>query len=581
MGITVIAAVAMAGLIFAFRGPEDTVHAELDVRVSSGDGTWANGNERIEVTHLGGEAMLAASSRIAFVIGATTTSLTGTSGPNALGSSFSDGQLTIGETWQSPASLNLNLAEDAAVDIRIVSTGAPTSSLLAAGTVSGLGFVGIGHGSCAGDTSPPTVSTWIQSPTNVQSIYVGTVTVTAVLSDCTGVAQNVTPHLLWSIVTGGPSGDVTMTRVSTNRWQGIIPLQTYSLYAAKTLQYSVGPLTDTVTPIPNTAATSALHTDAIGPFTTYVNSNSASLGTVTNFANAKADTTTEGSPPLEAALAEALTGASGSVSLLATVPPVSTTGTWFTTSEVVAPDNVYTTTAADANTVRYALGDLGANAGAITTVDFKLEQDACRPANSCAPSLSIDDGWRVRACFTSTYLLGICGSYTPTQTASAAPTDTTLSFNLLALRPGGGTWTSTDINNVEIEIQSQKSGSIDGTWRIDQAYLLVGTIPGYGMDIEFRWTNLPAGTTQTLALNYRTTTDTFSVQVYDPTASGGVGAFTTRGTTLSSATLTPWSYVMTANEYNNGSPRIRFVDTNPAGGTQGNVFIDYARVGTI
>lgn len=579
VGITVVMAVVMAGLIFAFRGPENALHADLETRVDSGDGIWNNGNERIQVVHLGGEALKTYTTRISYTISGTTT----TWADATLGSAFTDdgdGKFTIGEIWSSPTAYSL--LETTPVDILVVSGQEKPDRIVASAVVSGLGFIGAGTGSCANDLQPPQVVAWSQVPANLQSIYVGTVQVTATVSDCTGVNQAFPPTLTWGVFPGNsPSGTITMTAQTGNRWTATIPTQVWSLSAGKTLQYYLGPLRDLVNP-PNILTQSPTQSDALGPFTTYVTTNVAGTGTVSNFANAQSATDSNA----EAALGEGLTGAAGSVNLLPDVPPVSATANaWIASSDVVISDEVMATTTTNNAFVRYSLGNQGATPGAINSVIARLEQDIC--LNPCLSPpvgpISVDDGWRIQACYNTGYLAGICSAQSArlVGTTSSNAADTVLSYDITNLRPGGGAWSWTDINNLELTVTTDRQGAQDGTWRADQLHLQVGYIPGYTMAVEFRWSNLPAGTSQTLQLNYRTAVDTFSVQVFDPTANNGIGAFQTRGLLLSSPTLVPWSYAMTAAEYNNGNPRILFVDSTPTGATQGNVFIEYARINTI
>ena len=84
----------------------------------------------------------------------------------------------------------------------------------------------------------------------------------------------------------------------------------------------------------------------------------------------------------------------------------------------------------------------------------------------------------------------------------------------------------------------------------------------------------PVGVTHTLQVRGRqvTNAEVLNVQVYDFVT----GTYTTR-ITFSNTTLTTKSYALTANEWNNGSPRIKFLDASNDG-KQSTWYIDYAKV---
>jgi hypothetical protein len=183
---------------------------------------------------------------------------------------------------------------------------------------------------------------------------------------------------------------------------------------------------------------------------------------------------------------------------------------------------------------------------------------------------SSNDGFRLGAC-----VAGTCTA--ASATGGSSGTDTTVSYDVTALRPGGGSWTLTDIAGLQVQVRpmQQGGGQTAPTWRVDRVWAEVTTqVYTYSTSVRLDWTGVPTGVIQSLELRYRATGDTFEVQVWDG------AAFATRGTPLNAATATTWTYTLTSAEYNGGAPRIRIIDATPTANTQGTLFLDYARVGT-
>lgn len=195
-------------------------------------------------------------------------------------------------------------------------------------------------------------------------------------------------------------------------------------------------------------------------------------------------------------------------------------------------------------------------AGTITQVLVKAELSIAGKAN---------DDFALQACFGLT-----CSAQGPALGVTA--TDAVYTLDATTLRPGGGSWSWSDIAALEARAVPLATGSRDGTWRVDRVWLEVSS-PAYTETIEVSWTGVPAGT-HALQLSARTVGETFRVQVWDGTA------WNTRGAALASDSLTPWVYTMTAAEWQSGAPRLRFVDVLPTSPVQGTLHLDYVEVVT-
>lgn len=98
----------------------------------------------------------------------------------------------------------------------------------------------------------------------------------------------------------------------------------------------------------------------------------------------------------------------------------------------------------------------------------------------------------------------------------------------------------------------------------------------YELNVEAAFSGVPSGTNE-LQVRYRIPVgdETINLQVWNSASS----SYVTQGT-LSSTTFANFTYILNADEYNGGSPQIRFVDTAPTDGTQTTVEVDYARIVT-
>ena len=112
----------------------------------------------------------------------------------------------------------------------------------------------------------------------------------------------------------------------------------------------------------------------------------------------------------------------------------------------------------------------------------------------------------------------------------------------------------------------------------------VGTTTYDSFDLEFRrlgndrlsvrydWTDVPPASSHTLTVKGYRGDEDVDVQVFT-----SLSSWTTR-LTISATANTRYTYTLTAEEYNGGSPAIRFVDRGVGGSTLSNLWIDWAAI---
>lgn len=116
VGITVSMMVGLSVLVLNFGGPPDKVHADFRVDLSPGGMFWGDGNEEIQIRHIGGEAVPAAQTRIVVAVNGTSALYAGA----ALDQGFADGSFRLGDTWN----VTLTVPGGAIVEVNIIQTGA-------------------------------------------------------------------------------------------------------------------------------------------------------------------------------------------------------------------------------------------------------------------------------------------------------------------------------------------------------------------------------------------------------------------------------------------------------------------------
>jgi hypothetical protein len=332
----------------------------------------------------------------------------------------------------------------------------------------------------------------------------------------------------------------------------------WALQFGQTLQYYFSPVTDLKGNTGQTAAQSSAIQSA-GTQTYVTGHTEVAPTTITSPANL-------GAADGQSAL---VNEGAGTTTVTVAANGVTTSGTgWAGGTNTFAQDLSYATNANNApGALRLDLANPPAG-GTILSVKVNLRQDISAAA--------LDDTWSVHACFTG----GACGA-TVIAAQLGTTADTTLTFDVTADRPGGGSWSWTDINNLQVSVQPNKVGTRDGTWRLDLASATVQSTAYTGTE-TLDWTGVPAGTSGTHYLDLSTSgaaVENWNVNVWNwVTAS-----YTPRGT-LSAAGATQFSYLLAANEYQAGpgNVRIQLTDAVPGDSTGPNSLgVDYARVDTV
>lgn len=535
VGITVVVAGVLLFVIFRIPGPVDHVNSNVTIAVDRGAGGWGTGDERVTVTHTGGETILRDAAKITVKIGATTNTYVGAGG---LTQGFSDGKFKVGETWTQ----TYTIGAETSVTVNLISdTTDGGAMIVATNSVTP---------TCLTDTTPPVVSLWAQNPADVRSTTSGGVVVTATVEDgCSGVDATVNPSLRYRVNDGSNpaySNAGAMTPLGGLSWQVTIPDQTWANQGGKNLQYYASGMKD----LRANVGDGAVRTELIEAAVTYsyVTSNTVTTGTVTNFANAQSGSDSNA----VATLTEANTGSSSAPDRYGTT----NAGTGTNTNEADgAPDDVYATLADDGAYAR--IGGFATTTGTITKVEIAFEGKYTGAYSNDYLRLA----YRISGTTGSTL-----------QDISLTSTDATTYKDVTADRA----WTWTDITNMDVQGTFNKNGGEDSIdIQVDALWIRVTyTTLAYAMSIRMDTTGVPAGTNHDLELRYKTTGDTYRVDVYDG------AAWNARGATLSAALLTGWTYALTAAEYNSGAPAIRVIDLTPAGTTQGTLDLEYVRVKT-
>ncbi len=232
IAITVVSMAGLWFLVLSFDGPDDTQHSDLRWLLSAGDdGSWGTGDESIALRHFGGEAVDAEGLRLRVEVdGAPEEHDT----PADHG--FTDGQLRIGESWQTTRSVSSN-SEVRATAFTLQGNNAGGALLASTGLS--------GSSACKGDITPPLVSSWETNPTDVTTLTVGGVEVLLTLADdCSGVDTTVDPHL-WYRINNGSNPAWTdlgsMVNQGGNTWKANIPVHVWALHTGSNLQfYAIG-----------------------------------------------------------------------------------------------------------------------------------------------------------------------------------------------------------------------------------------------------------------------------------------------------------------------------------------------------
>ncbi len=567
VGITVISAAGFGLLLFAFDGPPDTLHINLELRTDAGaDGTWGTGDERFQVVHLGGEALARTGTTLSFTADGTTSTFAGT----GLGSAFSDGELVIGEVWESPASTLLVLDQDEGVETTLVESTGGSSALLAAGTVTGGGIiVSTGGGSCAPDTGDPTVA-FVQSPTNLAtSLGTTGLAVSIVASDaCSAVDIATAPHLWYRISPGplpGPSAFTdtgAMAFTSGTTWTKTLSAPTGGwLYAwGQTLQYYVTGVTDTAT-TPNVLSQSATRSDVVdlvgaSAFVQSARLVAGAFEAVGPFANMQADDGTD------ARLLEAC----------ATGPPVAgvqtlcgtgTGGTSVTAPESALTSNDQRASMSGAGAAVYATGfDVPAEPTAIS--QFAINYEGQRGTGGAVdPVVQLEYQYGAPACTGAWTSAGSAFTITSTSDTTTTRTVTT-----------GAPFSAAQVESlcVRARITLGTRTLLTDALQVEVTYDPVST-PAHDLNVEVSWSGLdPLAVNGLVDIQYTAAAgESYTVEKYTGLT------WTACSGTMASTSIANFQCPLSLAELLGGSPTLRILGASDAAATT-TLRIDYVRV---
>lgn len=552
VAITVLVAAGFAIILFAFDGPPDRLHVDVELRTTPGvDGVWETGDERMELVHLGGEPLHKGSTTLTYTADSVLRSYSGATLGYA-GSVFEDdgdGQMTIGEAWQSPAAAGdyLDLAQDEAVAASLVSAD-EVGQLIAAGTVTGGGIIlTAGGGSCSPDTAAPVVVV-SHSPSNLASSSGSSgVVVTAVASDlCSAVNTAVAPRLWYRIYPGPVPGPATytdagaMTLQSGTTWTKTIaaPAGGWLTAWGQSLDFYVAGVRD-MAATPNVLLQTPTISDTIdlvgtSTFVQYSNPVAGGFVTAAPFANLGANDGVYGQ------VLEACIGG----------PPVSNVqalcgktagGVSVSSPELALTSSDQRASMTGSGTAVHVTGfDVPGTPSSITA--FSISYEAQRGTGGpTSPIVQLEYQFNT-AC-------------SGTWTAAGTSFTVSVTSDVTTTRPVTGTFTVAQIES--LCVRARVTNAADRPLLTDALSITVtysATTATHDLNLGLGWNGLPAGTGGQLEIDYRVASgETYTVEKY-------TGAtWTACSGSLASTTGTVFQCTLTAAELLSGSPLVRIL----------------------
>lgn len=559
VALTVVVSLGVVALLVLSQpGPDDPLHVTLSLELAPGDGGWGTGDERVRLVHQGGEPIPASTTRVLVEIDGAGETFSHTASPvldHGDETAFDDGEMRIGETWQTPDRL---LPAGRMVHVNLVATQGD-------GAVAWSSSARIGTINCDTDVTAPRVQTWTQTPDDVSTSTTGDVTVRVKLIDaCGNLDATVDPHLQYRLNDGTDpafTDQGAMTPLPDDTWELAIPDQTWASHLGKDLEYKVTGMADTE----GNTGESGVQSDPIqlAGTETYVTTpfidqteDASKVGQATDD-DAARSADDQGA---EARLEEAANGTTpaGTETRRYAATGTSSTGSFSPGTNAGASDDTYDTATDVQNPspIRYTLADEPSAPGTIDTVLLKAE----------IRSAHLNDAWFFRACNSA----GQCSAESGALATST--TDATRTYDITSLKPGGGSWSISDLNALEFQIRGQgQTGNAD--WYIDHAYVEVTyQTPSqtvYDMNIHATVDGL-SGSTHILDLEHRASQDTFELHVWD-------GSQWNKRADLTATSSTRLTYPLDASEVAGGTVQLKFVDAT-TGPSQGSLFLDYVRV---
>jgi len=143
--------------------------------------------------------------------------------------------------------------------------------------------------------------------------------------------------------------------------------------------------------------------------------------------------------------------------------------------------------------------------------------------------------------------------------------------------PSGDEWTAADVNAAECGYVSGTDLNPDAYVSACRLRIQVFYAADYEIDIRYDWSSETCALTRRLTVNaWHTNTEDILIQVWD----FGTSAWNTRATITATADGTTYTWDLGGtNEWNSGSPRIRYLGNTEVGdATQTDLLVDYAVV---
>lgn len=571
VGMTVMAAVGFAVVLFAFEGPANQLHVDIELRTTPGaDGSWDTGDERMELVHLGGEPLEQDRTTLSYTADGVSRSYTGTA-LGYSGSAFADdgdGRMTIGEAWQSPAAAPdyLTLAQDEGVSASLASA-QEGSQLIASGTVTGGGILltAGGGGSCSPDVTAPQV-VLSHAPDVTSSSGLAGVLVTAAATDLCGPVDAAVAPRLWYRISPGPAPGPSsytdlgaMTLGAGTTWTKTIPAPSGGwLFAwGQSLDFYVTGVKDTAA-IPNTLFQSTTMTDSIdlvgeSAFVQYANAVAGAFVVTAPFANMGAN------DGLDAQVLEACTGG----------PPVSNVqslcgktsgGVSVTSPELALTSNNQRSSMTGSGTAVHVTGfDVPGDPSSITAFAISLESQR-GTGGSTNPNVQLE--YQFDAACSGTW------------TTAGSTFGVTTTSDTTTTRSVSGTFTVVQIETLCVRARVTNAASrplLTDALSVTVTYS--GTTTTHDLNLELGWNGLdPLALNGLLEVDYRVASgETYTVEKFNG------ATWTACSGSLTSTAGTTYQCTMSLAELLGGSPLVRILGVSDSGAPS-TLRLDHARM---
>ncbi len=136
------------------------------------------------------------------------------------------------------------------------------------------------------------------------------------------------------------------------------------------------------------------------------------------------------------------------------------------------------------------------------------------------------------------------------------------------------TWTASDVQAIKVKVERLTADAVARDAGVDHMFVDItyNEVPTTDAEVRLDFAGVPSGVHHELQIRYSRSGDTFAVQVHNG------AAWVQRGT-LTSSTMSLFTYTLAPADYKAGSPQIRIVDLD-SGATSGTLQLDYVRIQT-